>query len=190
MIRRRTRRRGAVLALTADHGMNDKHKPDGWPDVLYLQDAFDGWYSAGRARVILPIQTLCRPSRRARLLRHGLSARQRFGIGAGGFARSRARRRRPRARQARRHGAVRVAGRSDRRSRRDLDQHKTLGTSERASRRRARRPAAFGAQRPDGTDRADGPQPQDRGIGRARAAKFRRIRCRPQPCRLNRSSSP
>ncbi len=46
---------GAVLALTADHGMNDKHKPDGSPDVLYLQDAFDGWYGAGRARVILPI---------------------------------------------------------------------------------------------------------------------------------------
>ncbi|HTP37584.1 MAG TPA: phosphonoacetate hydrolase, partial [Methyloceanibacter sp.] len=46
---------GCVLALTADHGMNDKHKPDGSPDVIYLQDLFDDWVGKGKARVILPI---------------------------------------------------------------------------------------------------------------------------------------
>jgi phosphonoacetate hydrolase len=46
---------GAVIALTADHGMNAKTKPDGSPNVIYLQDAVDGWIGAGRSRVILPI---------------------------------------------------------------------------------------------------------------------------------------
>jgi len=46
---------GAVVALTADHGMNAKTKADGSPDVIYLQDLLDGWIGAGRARVILPI---------------------------------------------------------------------------------------------------------------------------------------
>ncbi len=46
---------GAVIALTADHGMNAKQKADGSPNVIYLQDAIDGWIGAGRARVILPI---------------------------------------------------------------------------------------------------------------------------------------
>ena len=46
---------GCVLALTADHGMNDKHRPDGEPDVLYLQDLFDEWLGIDAARVILPI---------------------------------------------------------------------------------------------------------------------------------------
>ncbi len=46
---------GALLALTADHGMNDKHLPDGSPDVLYLQDWFDARLPCGAARVILPI---------------------------------------------------------------------------------------------------------------------------------------
>ena len=46
---------GATLALTADHGMNAKHKADGSPDVIYLQDAIDGWIGKERARVILPI---------------------------------------------------------------------------------------------------------------------------------------
>ncbi|MGH7072264.1 MAG: phosphonoacetate hydrolase [Acetobacteraceae bacterium] len=48
-------RAGAVLALTADHGMNDKHLPDGSPDVIYLQQWFDARLGEGRARVILPI---------------------------------------------------------------------------------------------------------------------------------------
>lgn len=46
---------GCVLAITADHGMNDKHRADGAPDVLYLQDLFDEWMGKGSARVILPI---------------------------------------------------------------------------------------------------------------------------------------
>lgn len=50
---------GATLAITADHGMNDKHHPSGVPDVIYLQELFDAWLGRGResggARVILPI---------------------------------------------------------------------------------------------------------------------------------------
>jgi phosphonoacetate hydrolase len=46
---------GAVLALTADHGMNAKTRADGTPNVVYLQDLIDAWIGAGRARVILPI---------------------------------------------------------------------------------------------------------------------------------------
>jgi phosphonoacetate hydrolase len=46
---------GAVLVLTADHGMNDKHLPNGEPDVIYLQTLFDEWLGASAARVILPI---------------------------------------------------------------------------------------------------------------------------------------
>jgi phosphonoacetate hydrolase len=46
---------GCTIALTADHGMNAKHRADGSPDVIYLQDVLDGWLGAGSARVILPI---------------------------------------------------------------------------------------------------------------------------------------
>jgi len=46
---------GAVIALTADHGMNAKQKADGSPNVIYLQDAIDGWIGKDKARVILPI---------------------------------------------------------------------------------------------------------------------------------------
>src|SRR3954471_20438685 len=46
---------GAVLVLTADHGMNNKHLTDGEPDVIYLQTLFDEWLGSGAARVILPI---------------------------------------------------------------------------------------------------------------------------------------
>jgi phosphonoacetate hydrolase len=46
---------GCVLVLTADHGMNDKHLPSGEPDVIYLQELFDGWLGTRQARVILPI---------------------------------------------------------------------------------------------------------------------------------------
>jgi phosphonoacetate hydrolase len=46
---------GAAVALTADHGMNAKHRPDGSPNVIYLQDLLDEWLGAGDARVILPI---------------------------------------------------------------------------------------------------------------------------------------
>ncbi len=50
---------GANLVLTADHGMNDKYRPDKTPNVVYLQELFDQWLGkgvdAGGARVILPI---------------------------------------------------------------------------------------------------------------------------------------
>ena len=46
---------GCVIALTADHGMNSKVGMDGKPDVIYLQDWFDNWLGASKARVILPI---------------------------------------------------------------------------------------------------------------------------------------
>jgi len=46
---------GAVLVLTADHGMNDKHLPNGEPDVIYLQNLTDEWLGKSVARVILPI---------------------------------------------------------------------------------------------------------------------------------------
>ena len=46
---------GCSIALTADHGMNAKHRADGSPDVIFLQDVLDGWLGAGKARVILPI---------------------------------------------------------------------------------------------------------------------------------------
>jgi phosphonoacetate hydrolase len=46
---------GAVVAVTADHGMNAKVRLDASPNVIYLQDAIDAWLGAGRSRVILPI---------------------------------------------------------------------------------------------------------------------------------------
>jgi phosphonoacetate hydrolase len=45
----------AIVVATADHGMNDKHKADKSPDVIYLQTLFDAWLGKGQARVILPI---------------------------------------------------------------------------------------------------------------------------------------
>jgi len=46
---------GAVIAITADHGMNGKTDAQGRPNVIYLQDVLDGWLGAGKSRVILPI---------------------------------------------------------------------------------------------------------------------------------------
>jgi phosphonoacetate hydrolase len=46
---------GCTIVLTADHGMNAKFGSDGKPDVIYLQDLFDGWLGKDEARVILPI---------------------------------------------------------------------------------------------------------------------------------------
>jgi phosphonoacetate hydrolase len=46
---------GCTIVLTADHGMNAKFGADGRPDVIYLQDLFDGWLGKDEARVILPI---------------------------------------------------------------------------------------------------------------------------------------
>ena len=46
---------GCTIVVTADHGMNAKFGSDGQPDVIYLQDVFDGWMGKDKARVILPI---------------------------------------------------------------------------------------------------------------------------------------
>lgn len=46
---------GAVVALTADHGMNDKTNPGGSPKVIYLQDLLDREFGRGSCRVICPI---------------------------------------------------------------------------------------------------------------------------------------
>ena len=46
---------GAVVGLTADHGMNDKSKPDGTPNVIYLQDEMNRQFGERTTRVILPI---------------------------------------------------------------------------------------------------------------------------------------
>jgi phosphonoacetate hydrolase len=46
---------GAVVALTADHGMNDKSNAAGRPNVIWLQDILDKKFGKGDTRVICPI---------------------------------------------------------------------------------------------------------------------------------------
>lgn len=46
---------GAVVALTADHGMGDKSTPEGKPNVIFLQDILDQRFGHGATRVICPI---------------------------------------------------------------------------------------------------------------------------------------
>jgi phosphonoacetate hydrolase len=46
---------GAVVALTADHGMNDKSNAAGKPNVIWLQDVLDAKFGKGDTRVICPI---------------------------------------------------------------------------------------------------------------------------------------
>jgi len=46
---------GCIVALTADHGMNDKALADGHPHVLYLEDILNAQFGSGAARVICPI---------------------------------------------------------------------------------------------------------------------------------------
>ena len=46
---------GAVVALTADHGMNDKSTPQGRPNVIFLQDILDKKFGSGTTKVICPI---------------------------------------------------------------------------------------------------------------------------------------
>jgi phosphonoacetate hydrolase len=46
---------GALVALTADHGMNDKSNPDGSPRVVWLQDVLDARFDKGSTTVICPI---------------------------------------------------------------------------------------------------------------------------------------
>ncbi|MDN2568102.1 phosphonoacetate hydrolase [Aquibium sp. A9E412] len=46
---------GAAIVVTADHGMKPKHRADGTPAVIYVQDLLDDWLGKDAARVILPI---------------------------------------------------------------------------------------------------------------------------------------
>jgi phosphonoacetate hydrolase len=46
---------GASVAITADHGMNDKAAPDGTPNVIYLEDELNSRFGDGSVRVICPI---------------------------------------------------------------------------------------------------------------------------------------
>jgi len=46
---------GAIVALTADHGMNDKSTRSGEPNVIWLQDILDARFGKGDTRVICPI---------------------------------------------------------------------------------------------------------------------------------------
>ena len=45
---------GAVILLTADHGMNDKCHPDGSPNIVYLESLLDAAVP-GPIRVVLPV---------------------------------------------------------------------------------------------------------------------------------------
>ncbi|MEO8739128.1 MAG: phosphonoacetate hydrolase [Casimicrobiaceae bacterium] len=46
---------GALVALTADHGMNDKSTADGKPNVIWLQDVLDAKFGKADTTVICPI---------------------------------------------------------------------------------------------------------------------------------------
>jgi phosphonoacetate hydrolase len=41
---------GAMIVIVADHGMKDKHLPNGEPDVIFLQDVLDQAYGPGKTR--------------------------------------------------------------------------------------------------------------------------------------------
>ena len=46
---------GAMLVITADHGMKPKSKKDGSPNAIFLQDHLDAAFSKRKTKVILPI---------------------------------------------------------------------------------------------------------------------------------------
>ncbi|MGH7094417.1 MAG: alkaline phosphatase family protein, partial [Stellaceae bacterium] len=46
---------GCVVAVTADHGMNDKALPDGAPHLILAEDVLNARFGAGAVRVICPI---------------------------------------------------------------------------------------------------------------------------------------
>src|SRR5467141_353422 len=46
---------GAIVGLVADHGMNDKARPDGRPNVVFLEDVLNDRFGADAVRVICPI---------------------------------------------------------------------------------------------------------------------------------------
>jgi phosphonoacetate hydrolase len=46
---------GAVIGITADHGMNAKTDALGKPNIIFLQDVIDTSFAASHAKVLLPI---------------------------------------------------------------------------------------------------------------------------------------
>ncbi|KQP12491.1 phosphonoacetate hydrolase [Pseudorhodoferax sp. Leaf267] len=52
---RRLDEAGAVIGITADHGMNAKTDALGRPNIVFLQDWLDAAFGPGKARVLLPI---------------------------------------------------------------------------------------------------------------------------------------
>lgn len=46
---------GAIVGVVADHGMNDKSRPDGEPNVVFLEEELNARFGAGAVRVICPI---------------------------------------------------------------------------------------------------------------------------------------
>jgi phosphonoacetate hydrolase len=46
---------GATVGVVADHGMNDKSRPDGAPKVVFLEDELGCRFGEGAVRVICPI---------------------------------------------------------------------------------------------------------------------------------------
>tara|TARA_B110000263_G_scaffold224586_1_gene215055 strand:+ start:431 stop:1675 length:1245 start_codon:yes stop_codon:yes gene_type:complete len=46
---------GAILVITADHGMKPKSQDDGSPNAVFLQDHLDEIFDKGSTKVILPI---------------------------------------------------------------------------------------------------------------------------------------
>ena len=46
---------GAVVGVVADHGMNDKSRPGGEPNVVFLEEELNRRFGDGAVRVICPI---------------------------------------------------------------------------------------------------------------------------------------
>lgn len=46
---------GAVVGVVADHGMNDKARPDGTPNVIFLEEELNARFGPGAVSVICPI---------------------------------------------------------------------------------------------------------------------------------------
>ena len=118
---------GAVVALTADHGMNDKSDAAGKPNVIWLQDILDATFGKGDTTVICPItdafvahhgalggfvRVWCRGRTTPRAGHRGRPRHQGAGVGAGQGDRVR------RARSAARPGGRRGRDRRGRRLRR------------------------------------------------------------------------
>ena len=160
---------GCTIVLTADHGMNAKFGADGQPDVIYLQDLFDGWLGKDKARVILPITD-------PYVVHHGaLGSFAVVYLPAGTTAAEMASeaqihaRHRGRALQRASGATLRASGRSAGRSRRRLDQAQGAGHVGRAARSvRLDRAAAQ-------------PRRRLRAEGAADLQSQARCRCRPTP---------